>query len=394
VRKTTDVDFFDPSFREDPYPVYARIRAVGNVVWSDMLNGWAVVSYDEAVSILSDSGERFAQLSGDQELVPWFEAPNMITVDGDYHRRLRGALAPFFTRSELAKWEPRVTEVVRALLEPLLQRNESLNLIADFTKVPTIIVAEMLGVPQERQEDFMRWSHIIVTNLSYGLEDAERRAVLAQVSTELNMFFKEEIERHRREQSDDLITTMLNLTGDSAMTDEEIRSTGILLLVAGYDTTAKTMSNCLIALERNPDQRRRVADDLSLVPAAIEEAMRWYGAVQWGPRRTVRETELDGTPIKAGEIVFPFTAAANRDPRRWTDPDRFDVTRELKSNLAFGYGPHLCLGAPLARIEVKVALEQLLRLAPEYSLRDIDFGNSVFIRGPERGIIDIGAGVA
>jgi cytochrome P450 len=119
--------------------------------------------------------------------------------------------------------------------------------------------------------------------------------------------------------------------------------------------------------------------------------MRWFGAVQWLPRRALRTTVLDGTEMSAGETVYVLNAAANRDPRRWPDPDRFDVHRDGKTHLAFGYGPHLCLGARLARLETKVAIEHLLRVAPEYRLRDIDFGNSMFIRGPERGTVEVGA---
>jgi cytochrome P450 len=392
-RKQLDTNFFDPSYMEDPFPLYQEIRAVGNVVWNSVLGGWVVVGYDECLSVVTNAGGHFVQLSGDPELTFWFEAPNMIGVDGPEHRRLRGALAPLFTRSAVAKWEKRIREVVRELLAPLVAGNDSFDLIADFTTLPTLIVSEMLGVPEERYKDFQRWSHDIVTNLSFGHEDAESLEILRRAATEINAYFKEEIERHRRERPDDLLTTMLDMEGSDAMTTDEIRSTSVLLLAAGYDTTAKTMSNCLIALERNPDQRRLVAEDLSLVPAAIEESLRWFGPVQWLPRRAVSGIVLDGMEVSAGETVYVFSAAANRDPRRWENPDRFDVRRESKAHLAFGYGPHLCLGAPLARLETKVALEELLRLAPEYHLRDLDFGRSLFIRGPERGIVEVGARV-
>jgi cytochrome P450 len=389
-RKQLDTNFFDPSYLEDPYSMYEEIRAIGDVVWNSLLPGWVIVGFDEGSVAVTDNGDRFAILSGDPELVPWFDAPNLIMVDGPEHRRLRGGLAPLFTRSAIAKWEPRVTEVVEELLAPLVAGNDSFDLIADFTMLPTVIVADMLGVPEERYGDFRRWSHAIVTNLAFGLEDAESRQMLLSTADELNDYFRLEIERHRREQLDDLLTTMLNLPGEYAMTEAEVRSTAVTLLVAGYDTTAKTMSNCLIALERNPEQRRLIASDPSLVPAAIEEAMRWLGPVQWLPRRVVKDTVIDGMELAAGDIAYVFSAAANRDPRRWADPERFDVFREPKAHLAFGYGPHLCLGAPLARLETKVAIEQLLRVAPEYHLRDIDFGNSRFIRGPERGIVDVG----
>jgi cytochrome P450 len=314
----------------------------------------------------------------------------LISVDGPYHRRLRGALAPLFTRSATARWEKRVGEVVEGMLAPLVAGDDSFDLIQDFTLLPTVIVADMLGVPQERYGDFRRWSHDMVTNLSWGFEDEQIRAMLRQTATEINDYLRDEIDRHRREQPDDLLTFMLQLSGEKAMSDEEILSTAFLLLTAGYDTTAKAMSNCLIALERYPDQRRRVCADPSLVPAAIEEGMRWFGPVQFIPHTAAKDTLLDGMQVTAGELVYVMTAGANRDPSRWSEPERFDVFREVKSHLAFGYGPHLCLGAPLARLEMKVAIEQLLRVAPDYHLRDIDFGNSLFIRGPERGIVEVG----
>jgi cytochrome P450 len=388
--KRLDINFFGPAFKENPFPLYEDIRAVGNVVWNESLPGWMIVGYDEGVSVMTDPGDRFAILSGDPELTFWFEAPNMITLDGPEHRRLRGALSPLFTRGAIAKWEQRVAEVVEELLAPLVAGNDRFDLIADFTMLPTVIVADMLGVPEDRYPDFRRWSHDIVTNLAFGMENDESRQVLRRAATEINQYIKEEIERHLREKPDDLLTTMLNLSGDQAMTYEQIRSTAILLLVAGYDTTAKTMSNCLIALERHPDQRHQVAGSPNLLPSAIEEGLRWLGPVQWNPRRAVKDTIVDGQAITAGETVFVLNAAANRDPRRWPQPERFDIFREAKSHLAFGYGPHLCLGAPLARLETKVAIEKLLQVAPEYRLLDIDFGDSLFIRGPERGIVEVG----
>jgi cytochrome P450 len=389
-RLQLDENIFDPAYKDDPYPLYEEIRAVGNVVWNDLLPGWTVVGFDEALSVLANQGERFEQLAGDPELNPWFEAPNMITVDGAYHRRLRGALSPLFTRSATAKWEKRVGEVVEEMLAPLVAGSDSFDLISDFTRLPTVIVADMLGTPPERYGDFRRWSHDIVTNLSWGFEDEQTRAMLRRTAREINGYLRDEIERHRREQPDDLLTFMLNLSGEQAMSDEEVLSTAVLLLTAGYDTTAKSMSNCLIALERNPDQRRRVAANPSLVPAAIEEGMRWFGPVQFIPHKAAKNTVLDDMKLTAGDVVYVLPGGANRDPRRWSDPKHFDVFREVKSHLAFGYGPHLCLGAPLARLEMKVAIEQLLSVAPEYQLRDIDFGNSLFIRGPESGIVEVG----
>ncbi|MDA8047237.1 MAG: cytochrome P450 [Actinomycetota bacterium] len=391
--KQVDTNFFDPAYMEDPFPLYEEVRAVGNVVWNQLLEGWVVVGYEEGLSVLTDDGGRFTTLSGDPEITFWFEAPNMIATDGPEHRRLRNALAPLFTRREVARWEARITEVVGRLVDPMTTGGSSFDLIADFTTLPTLIVAEMLGVPADRQEDLQRWSHDIVTNLAFGMEDEAGRDLLRRAATEINEYLREEIERHRRDQPDDLLTAMIRMEGADSMSSGEIRSTAVLLLAAGYDTTAKTMGNALIALERNPDQRRLVASDLSLVPAAIEESLRWFGPVQWLPRVAATGTTVGDTDVEAGQRVYVFPAAANRDPRRWSRPECFDVRREVKAHLGFGYGPHLCLGAPLARLEARVALERLLLLAPEYRLGNVDFGRSLFVRGPESGTLDIGTAV-
>ena len=148
ARPQLDIDFFEPSFLQDPYATYDRIRDLSfGPVWNAALHGWMVVGYDEGSTVIADTA-RFRSRNDDPEITPWFEAPNMIAADGDLHKRLRGALAPMFTRSASARWEARINEVVAAMLEPLVAGNDSFDLIADFTKVPTIIVSEMLGIPR------------------------------------------------------------------------------------------------------------------------------------------------------------------------------------------------------------------------------------------------------
>lgn len=225
--------------------------------------------------------------------------------------------------------------------------------------------------------------------LAYGNEDPQALERMRQASAELKLYLEEELEQHRRAPSDDLLSSMLQLPSELRMSDAEIRSTISVLLLAGYDTTAKLMSNCLVVLERHPDQRRLVVDDPTLIPAAIEEVLRWCGVLH-GVLRTVEEdTDLCGTTVAKGQMVCTMPAAANRDPDRWPDPLRFDIRREQKPHLGFGHGHHLCIGAPLARLETKIALDRLLRLAPEYSLRDVDYGKAWFVRGPERGMFQV-----
>ena len=353
-------------------------------MWNETLHGWMIPGYDDVVEVFSDPrGSRFGVVGA--EVFFWFDAPTMITIDGPEHRRLRDPLARCFTPAEMARrWEPRIREVVDDLLLPLAERQETFDL-TDFTRIPVIVVAEMFGVPPEHHEDFRRWSNAVVSNVAFGNERPDARREMETAVAELEHYLAEEIERHRREPRDDLLGVMLDTPG---WTDAEIRSTAILLLLAGYDTTAKLMSNCLEALERHPDQRRLLVDDPSRIPGAIEEVLRWVGATQAVVREVRRDCVLADTPLRAGDIVYTLLVAANRDPARWPEPHRFDIRRELKPNLAFGSGPHVCLGAPLARLETKVAVEALLRIAPEYHLRDVDYGNAFFARGAEHGVIE------
>jgi cytochrome P450 len=390
-RKQLDINFFDRSTIENPWPRYEQARAAGRVVWNEIIHGWMVTGFDDCSQVLTDDGERFSAIPSDPQVLPWFEAPTMISTDGADHVRLRKCLASMFTRRAMTPWEPRVHAVVEQLLAPLAAGDTTYDLIADFTMVPTIIVAEMLGVPQERHADFRRWSNTIVSNLAWGHENEQARTAMLTAAHELNAYLREEIQRHRVEQPDDLFTAMIRASGDGVMSDDEMRAAAVLLLVAGYDTTAKLLSNALLAFEENPGQRALLVADPSLMPDAIEEVLRWRSTVQMIPRIVVKNMTFGDAEIKAGEMVYTIIAAANRDPSRWENPDIFDVRRPHQAHYGFGYGSHLCLGAPLARLEARIALQALLRLAPDFSLRGVDFGPSFFVRGPERGFLDVTA---
>jgi cytochrome P450 len=389
-----DVDFTDPAMVQDPYSVYEEIRAEGPVVWTNPGHGWMVVGHAACSEVLGDPrGTHFGVVGARRpEVTFWFDAPNMIIADGAEHRRLRQGVSKYFNPTTIKRtWEPRVREVVEQQLAPIVGRGGELDLFGDFTKIPVVIVAELLGVPEERHDDFRRWSIDIITNLQFGHEGDEHRRIMQRAIDECNAYLDEEIERHRRDQPDDLLTVMVNMPDWS---EAEIRSSSLNLLVAGYDTTAKLMGECLVALEQHPDQRALLVEQPDLVPNAVEEVLRWHGAAQSVIREVVQDTTLAGTELAAGDMLYVMLAAANRDPERWEDPARFDVRRPFRAHLGlphlgFGGGPHICIGAPLARLEVQVALETLLRLAPEYTLRDIDYGEAYFARGPEHGFIDV-----
>lgn len=375
-----DVDFKDPSFIADPFPIYEQIRNVGRVVWNGTVNAWMVTSYDDCVRILGDSDAREFRQVDDLDILFWFDAPNMITVDGSEHQRLRAGLVPYFTRRAVAQLEDRVAAVVDRLLVPLARQGDFD--IAELTMLPTVIVGEMFGVPADRFDDLRRWSSVVTGNVSYGHEAADLRVRMQQAVRELNDYLSHEIERHRRGSFDDLLSVMLAMP-DWSM--EELRSSAVNILLASYDTTAKLISMCLIALQEHPEQRRLVANDLSLVPTAIEEVLRWSTIAQMLHRKVVHDVEFAGAEMGAGDSVYVILAAGNRDASRWPEPATFDVLREYRSHLGFGYGPHLCIGMHLARIETKVALERVLTLAPDYQFRDIVFHGAIGLRGPDEG---------
>ena len=386
-----DINFFDRAVIEDPFSLYEEVRSAGRVVWNDVLQAWMLPGYDDCKAVLSDP-VRFSNAHyRDPAKVWWFEAPNMVMVEPPEHHRLRNPLAPMFTRSAVARLEEFVGGIVDDLIEPLIGSGEEFDIIGDFTMIPTVVLAEMIGVADEHREDFRRWSSTIAGSLAYGNEDPEALVRMRAASDELSAYLSEEFERHRVEEPEDLLTDLLHLPQDVRMSDAEIRSAISVLLLAGYDTTAKLMSNALVVLERHPDQRRLISEDPSLLPAAIEEVLRWSGVLQGVLRTVEQDTQIAGTAIAQGQFICTLPAAANRDPARWTDAWRFDIRREPRAHLGFGYGPHLCIGAPLARLETRIALQRLLRLAPDYILRDVDYGPAWFIRGPQRGLLRVPA---
>ncbi len=385
-----DLDFSDPATISAPFAAWEAARRAGRVVWNGLQRGWMVTSYENCAEVLTDTwGERFATYSLDALF--WFDANNMITVDGKDHRRLRRGLRRYFTPASIdGRWSERVREVVAASLAPLVGHEVAIDL-DEFTRIPVVIVAEMLGVPEEHHDDFRRWSIAIVDNIAYGREREDARAVIDTAVRELNAYLDVEVERHRRDQPDDLFTMIVNMP---SLSEAEMRSTAAVMLLAGYDTTAKLMGSALLALQRHPDQRSLLVEMPELIPNAIEEVLRWDGVATVFARMVVSDTELAGVEIAAGDTVYLFLGAANRDPARWDDPHRFDVRRPYKRNLGFGAGPHVCIGAALARLETQIALETLLRLAPEYRLRDVEYGHTFMNHGLESGVIELGSAAA
>jgi cytochrome P450 len=324
-----------------------------------------VYGYDEVAEVLRDN----ATFSSSIILAVFGDVLGkkvMLGMDEPEHRRLRALLSGAFTQRALARRQHDLVERVgNGLIDRFADRGRA-ELTREFTfPYPTQIIAGLLGLPAEDYAQFQRWS---ISLLSFTVN--RERALAA--SQALRGYFLPILAARREEPRDDLISSLAHAEIDGEkLDDEEIFSFLRLLLPAGVETTYRSTGNLLFGLLSNPDQLDAVRSDRSLIPQAIEEAVRWEPPLLTITRVARRETELGGASIPAGSTVMPYLGAANRDEERWSDPDQFDVFRPAKPHIGFGHGVHVCLGMHLARLEMRVALELLfdrlpgLRLDPE-----------------------------
>jgi cytochrome P450 len=295
-------------------------------------------------------------------------------MDEPQHRRHRALVSSAFTQKAVARRQHELVErVANGLIDRFADRGRA-ELVREFTfPYPTQIIAGLLGLPREDFPRFQRWS---ISLLSITVNRA--RAIAAAEA--LREYFVPILAARRAEPEDDLISTLAQAEIDGEkLADEEIFSFLRLLLPAGVETTYRSTGNLLFGLLSNPDQLDAVRADRSLIPQAIEEAVRWEPPLLSITRVATRDTELAGMPIPAGSAVMPVLGSANRDETRWEDPDRFDIFRPAKPHIGFGVGTHVCLGMHLARLEMRVALELLLDRLPD--LRLDPEGKDPHIRG-------------
>jgi cytochrome P450 len=277
---------------------------------------------------------------------------------------MRALIAKAFTPRVVVNLEPRIRELSRQLLDPLVERGE-MDLATDYAvPLPMRVIAEMLGVPAADWPRYKRWSDVILTlaNTVSRDEEAVRRATeYRAITNEMRIWLPELIAQRRAAHSDDLLTRLVEAEVDGErLTPEELLGFVQLLLVAGQETTANLINNAVLCLLEHPDQLARLRAAPELLSSAIEEVLRYRSPVQWMPRATPRDVVLHDQVIPGGKLVLPMIGSANRDPRQFPDANRFDITREPDAHLAFGHGIHSCLGGPLARLEARIALRDLL----------------------------------
>ena len=327
---------------------------------------WMVFDYETVKRVLTDS-ETFSSRYGPPG---W-----MIFLDPPRHTKLRALVAKAFTPRSVANLEPRITELVRELLEPALERGE-MDLAADFAvPLPMMVISEMLGIPTSDREQFKKWVDIMVA-MSHAVlgtpEGADINTAFLNATREMAAYLGRLLEARRHDPTDDLLTRLLAAEVDGErLKDQEILGFFQLLLLAGSETTTNLINNAILCFIEHPDELSRVRARMELLGSAIEEVLRFRSPLQWFYRLTTRQVELHGQTIPDSTLVFTVVGSANRDPGVFADPNRFDVTRDPNPHIAFGHGGHFCLGAPLARLEARIALTELLSRT-----RDIELASS------------------
>jgi cytochrome P450 len=359
-----------PEAIENPYPFYAYLREHAPVYWIDPLQVWALSRYADVDFALRNpqiflSSGFTEQTLGDLNPTPGI--PWILDINPPDHTRLRKLANKGFLPRLIRALEPRVQEITRQLIAALRSKTDG-DLVTSLSgPLPTTVIAEMLGVEDDRLDDFKRWSDGVVLGTSRPTDDGVRTYV-RESGAALRAYFEKLIEHRRTTPGEDVLSALVRAEEEHDMlTSAEILGLAVLLLLAGNETTTNLIGNATKNLLTHPQELAKVRADRTLVPSMIEEVLRYESPVQLLPRQTAREVELEGGTIPAGATVFLLLAAANRDERKFPQADRFDVTRNPQDHLAFGYGIHYCLGAPLARLEARVAFEQLLFDCPPFS---------------------------
>jgi cytochrome P450 len=361
-------------FHEDPFTIYRRLRDEAPAYHHPDLDFWALSRYDDVLAALHDT-DTYCSRHG-ITLEARSPLPMIITMDPPEHTKMRRLVSRAFTPKRMADLEDHIRSLSTGYLDEMAVRladTGSCDLIEDYAgKLPMDVISKMLGVPDSDQGVLREWTDLMLVR-EEGVPDITPEGEAA--GGRLFEYFLDHVRTTRAAGApgDDLTSALIRAESDGLrLNDIEVVAFGFLLIIAGNETTTKLLGNALYWLTRFPGERQRLLDDPSLIADAVEEVLRYEGSTQLMARTLTRDVEIHGQRMEEGKRVLLLLGSGNRDERVWPDPDRFDITRDRSvQHLSFGHGVHVCLGAALARLEMRVSLEEIHRRFPGYQV-DVD----------------------
>ena len=367
-----------PRFVDNPYPIYRWLREHEPVRKDPLAPVWIVTGYEQLQLMLRDGRlkkdpfetERLPRLAREQlgavdnKGPGTFETVSMLFLDPPRHTRVRNLFSRAFTPKNLADLAPRIEQIAAGRLDAVVGKGE-MDIIADLAyPLPVVVIAELLGFPAEDYPRIKSWSDDFTAALALNAR-SEHHVKAEQSRQEIRAYFDGIVEQVKARPRDTLLSRLLEAEGEpDSLNREEIFANSVLLLAAGHETTTNLIGNGMLALLRNPEQWKLLTQRPELIESAVEEMLRYDSPVQWTSRVPSEPMEVAGVTIPAGEIILGCVGAANRDPKKFADPDRFDIQRADNRHLSFGTGIHFCLGAALARMEAQTAVRLLAERFP------------------------------
>lgn len=371
----------DPEVLANPYPLYRQLRETDPVYWDPYLHAWVVTRYEDVVTVLHRfSADRtptpeYFEMLGAPEVAPIAKVmvKQMLFMDPPSHTRLRKLCGAAFTPARVRVLHDHIQNIATRLIDDIIKRNTGeFDVLADFAEpLPAIVTAEMLGVPVEDHIKLKNWSVTFAEMLGNFQHNPDRLGAVHKAVDGMSQYFAAAIAEQRIKPRVGLVSDLLaaEVDGDK-LTDEEVIANCIVTMVGGQETTTNLITNGILTLLSNPSELNRLRSDYGIINSAVEELLRYESPSQHTARITPEDTVLGGKELKKRQAVIAVMAAGNRDPLRFADPDRLDLTRPDNRHLAFGWSAHYCFGAPLARLEGQICFETLFRRFPVLKLLD------------------------